>query len=175
MSVTADCDDPTTLLLARKGDIGYWSGETWSKHDDDRRIWCSDIACRMLEEGLVATKPGKYSDYREGIAAATQAAGGQEHDYTDDPHALTAVVAQIRGLRVLQSMAGHGSPDWYTTLNGWDIPEHTLLLRSVCFNTVARVYSGLCQPPWYPDDALWGPQEVAGMQPTATAAGSVRR
>ena len=96
VTVTTDCDDATLLLLARKGDTEYWSGETWANHDEDRRIWCADIACRMLEEGLVAAKDiqtrhdhVKDRDNPEGIAAVMLAAGSQEFDHTDNnPHAL---------------------------------------------------------------------------------------
>ena len=52
-------------------------------------------------------------------------------------------------------MAGN-SPDWWTTLGGHDIPEHTLLVRSACFNAAARAYAGLPRPPWEKSHALWG-------------------
>ena len=54
-TITTDCDDPTLLLLARKGDVAYWSGDTWKKSYNDRRTWAADIAVNMLREGHVAT------------------------------------------------------------------------------------------------------------------------
>ena len=33
VAVTTDCDPPDILFLARKGDVGYWSGNGWVSDD----------------------------------------------------------------------------------------------------------------------------------------------
>ena len=96
VTVTTDCDPPDMMLLTRKGNADYWSGNTWVKHHRDRRLWAADIARRMLEEGHVA-------DDTAAIHAAMSSASSTRYLNTSDrydrvvPHALTAAVAQIRG------------------------------------------------------------------------------
>ena len=138
VTVTTNCDDPTLMLLARKGDGDYWlDGVGWAWHDThkalwpsqrgERRRWCADIARRMLEEGLVAT------DNESGTQAAMNAAGSQKRmvkpvsNSTDTSHVLTAVVAQMRGLRLIESMSPSISHR-ETTFGGYEIPSRTTTL-----------------------------------------------
>ena len=85
VTVTADCDPPDTLLLARKGDIDYWSDNKWAEHYEDRRIWSAEITRQMLQEGLVATG---YEDDTEGIQAAMSAASSQQRSRNPHAHAV---------------------------------------------------------------------------------------
>ena len=168
-TVTSDCDPPDMMLLARKGDAAYWSGNTWFKHYEDRRTWTADIAVNMLTEGLVATG---YSDGDGGIHAAMTAASSprsrtaQAGSNRHGPHALTAVVAQIRGLRLLQSMVGPTADGWWgTTLGGYDVPTESRRLLDACFGAVCSKWLVLPAPPAVdtdPPHVLWGPQRVAG-------------
>ena len=41
-TVTVDCDEPSVLLLAKKGDTDYWGGARkprWSRNNKERRAW----------------------------------------------------------------------------------------------------------------------------------------
>ena len=158
-SVTTDCDDPSVLLLARKDDAGYWSGDTWAEHFDDRRLWSAEICRQMLEEGLVSTgRCGGTTGIREAMLNAGSPNRLDGHVWA---HVLTGVVAQIRGLRLIQSAAPDQAQN--TTFGGAQLPNRSRLFND-CFGTVLRVYRVLPQPPWYPTDAPtpWGPQPEAG-------------
>ena len=168
VSVATDCDDPSLVLLARKGDADYWSGDTWHKHRKDRRVWSADIACRMLEEGFVATGWGADSD---AIRVAMSAASSPKDRIVRfvsgrrrfGPHTLTGVVAQIRGLALLQSMAP--AQGWVTKLGGYDIPKNMRELLKKCSLDTLVMYNSLPKPPWDdtdPSGMPWGPQPVAG-------------
>ena len=160
VTVTVDCDDPAMLLLAKKGDADYWSSSKWAANDHHRRIWCADIVARMLEEGLVATDTGSSV---EGIRTAMKHAGGYERVRDRDPyHDLTAVVALLRGLRLIESMKPSLTGDLWTDamFGGEWLVNQTQLFRT-CFDITGRVYERLHQPPWgY--TVPWGPQPVAG-------------
>ena len=158
VTITADCEPADMLLLARKGDEAYWSGDNWRKHHKDRRTWSADIAVNMLHEGLVATG---YGDVNTGLAAVMSGIGGTRRLTRRSPHALTAVVAQMRALRLIQSMVGL-SFSWETKLGGHIIPHNTTNLLNTCFRDAAYVYERIQRPPWEPDDVPWGPQMVAG-------------
>ena len=159
VTVTCDCDDPSMMMLARKNDAAYWSNNVWSKHLKDRRLWSADIACRMLTEGLVATGRGVYD---RGIQEAMEAASSPRNrrKHKNNVHTLTNAVAQIRGLRFVQSMmpAKHC---YGTTLGGYNVPFNAAGLLNGWFNYVRGVYSRLPRPPW-DDGVAWGPQETAG-------------
>ena len=156
-SIESDRDDRTLILLARKGDPKYWNGNTWAKDHATRRMWCADIAVQMLREGLVDTSYGNGSD---GIQTAmTQAAQQTKRSKKWDPHCLTGTVAQIRGLRLLQSMAP--AEGWDTKLAGLMLPWRTRDLLWECFSTARRVCEMLPQPPWG-DAEPWGQQRTAG-------------
>ena len=147
VTVTVDCDDPTMVLLARKGDREYWSGG-WRTSYRDRRIWAADITARMLEEGLVATW---WGDALDGVTEAMSATTDPTQQQTG-LNALTGTVAQIRGLRLRQSMTD-------TT------PEHPTNYLSRYSAEVLTVYQQLPQPPWdetTPLGGQWGPQPIAG-------------
>ena len=152
------------LLLARKGDVGYWSGERWN-NNEQRSIWSADICRRMLQEGLVATG---YESGADGVCAVMAAACSKNRrHWVDGPHGLSAVVAQIRGLRLLQSMTGL-SPDWETTFGGHKMPYVDGLLDG-CFHDTTLIYQKLTRPPWgtaTPPGTPWGPQTVAGQATT---------
>ena len=141
VTVTVDCDDPAVLLLARKGDAEYWS-VIWHKNNRDRRLWASDITRQMLEEGLVAT------DDSDGVHTAATAASstGSRRATMRGAHALTAVVAQIRGLRLIESTAP--ATGWATKLGGYTIPGAERRLLDSCFSTARYVYRGLPLPSW---------------------------
>ena len=163
VSVTTDCEPPDMMLLARKGDADYWSGNTWVKHHRDRRLWSADITRQMLQEGLIATKTS------DGIQAAMTAASSPAiaqvwapgHDCPsgqDTMHVLTVAVAQIRGLRLIQAMAPGN--DWNIKFGGHTLRFVDRLLIDRFHNAVG-VYKKLPRPPW--DDGVpWGPQTVAG-------------
>ena len=149
------------MLLARKGDVAYWSSDNWTRHRKDRQMWCSDIVADMLTEGLVATG---YSDGNEGISEAAAAASNATTKRHHTPHKLTSGVALIRGLRLLQSMAGD-SPDWRTKLGGHHIPGHIEGLLQAVFTSVNTAYHQLPRPPWWDHGkpgVPWGPQTTAG-------------
>ena len=74
VTVSTDCDVPSLVLLARKGNPEYWNGDIWFNHTKDRRVWSADIVHRMLEEGHVAT--GTLGDGGTGPQVAVDAAGG---------------------------------------------------------------------------------------------------
>ena len=168
-SVTVDCDDPSVMLLALKGNAEYWSSDNWRHNLDQCRLWSAEITRQMLTEGHVATG---YSDVTfghvatddfdgiEGIRAAMVAAVASHIDNgRTGPHVLTYVVAQVRGLRLLQSMA----PDagWSTTLAARTIPKYVVELLDSRFEDTFRVYMKLPRPPWG-DGVEWGPQPTAG-------------
>ena len=163
-SVTMGCDPPDMLLLARKGDVDYWGGPRkprWSQNNKDRRLWCADIARRMLQEGHVATRHG---DGVDGIRAAMTAAGTSEQRervITANPHLLTEAFAKIRGLRLLQSMLPSARS---TVLDGHSTYGDTELLRR-SFTSARVAYRELPQPPWENttlSGVPWGSQEPAG-------------
>ena len=166
VTFTCDCDPPDMMLLARRGDEAYWYGDTWANHNEDRRLWCADIAVNMLNEGYVADTA---SGGAEGIETVMTAAGSLHEDRWELPYKLTAVVAQIRGLRLIQSMAPK-STSWATELGGYDIPKNTSALLMSCFNDTDFVYQTLLHRPPLGDGEDWGPQEVAGHATTNTAA-----
>ena len=117
VTITATCDGPELLFLARKGDAAYWNGDTWSKDHETRRTWCADITLTMLREGAISTG---YGAGVEGAQTAMTAAASQRRPRRGwGPHVLTGTVAQIRGLRVLQSMAP--PKGWTTKLGGFNI------------------------------------------------------
>ena len=154
-TVTTDCDDPSMLLLARKGDVDYWSRDIWTRKRKDRQMWCSDIVRRMLQEGLVA------NDGTEGInTAVTAASSATTGKWREEPHTLTGVVAQIRGLRLLQSMAGH-NPRWWTKFGGHRLPDINNELLGACFRDVYKMYEPMPRPPW-DDQGPWSPVSAAG-------------
>ena len=157
VTITTDCEPPDMMLLNRKGDIGYWSGDIWRKHPD-RRFWCADIAVNMLREGLVATG---YDDSGEGLRAVMSSATSRSERYrSPGRHTLTSIVAKLRALRLLQSMT-NGSKQWRTALGGRRIPGDVVQLTYSCFDAALAVYKILPQPPW-DDDVPWGAQAVAG-------------
>ena len=112
----------------------------------------------MLEEGFVATG---YNDDSAGdtclrcwllVALRYRRESGEQ--------TLTAVVAQIRGLRLLQSLAP--DEDWSTTFGGYQIPaDDTQMLRD-CVINVADVYDRLTRRPPWGDGVPWEAQEIAG-------------
>ena len=163
VTVTTDCDPPDMLLLARKGDAGYWSGNTWSKNKRDRRVWSADITRQMLEEGLVATKTSDGIQAAMNVASSPAVAQvwGPSHDYTsgrDTMNVLSVAVAQIRGLRLVQSMAPPKNGD--IKFGGHTLRFVDRLLIDRFYNAVG-VYSRLPRPPWE-DGMPWGAQDVAG-------------
>ena len=165
VTITTDCDPPEMLLLAKKGDYDYWSGDTWAKDHPNHRLWCADITAGMLREGLVATEDLAGS----GPQTAMSAAGHVHYTPTVGPHGLTAVVAQIRGLRLLQSMAPANV--WKTKLGGYVIPLGIRRLLADSFSDVSRVYNLLRQPLWGDPEqpaTPWGSQAVAGHATTNT-------
>ena len=82
-----------------------------------------------------------------------------EQVWRNSPHVLTGVVAQLRGLRLIQSMAPDQSNA--STLGGYRIPETTGVLVGDRYDDVLAVYNRLPQPPWE-DGVAWGPQPIAG-------------
>ena len=163
VTVATDCDPADMLLLARKGDDNYWSGDNWVNNREDRRIWSADICRRMLEEGLVAPdddattyhQPTNKGAYHAMQAASNPVRGGWE----TSPHVLTGVVAQIRGLRLLQSMMSN--PETGFVFGGTGIPVGLDGLLRARFNNVSREYHLLSPPPW-DNSAPWGSQQVGG-------------
>ena len=115
---TTDCEPPDMLLLAKRGDIGYWSDNRW--HNPQHcKLWSVEITRQMLNEGLVA--PG-VEPIRTAMSAATNP---DNEPWRGAPDALTGVVAQIRGAALLISMAGptpaptqSSGPQWWTTFAG---------------------------------------------------------
>ena len=100
VTITTNCDPPEVMLLARKGDAGYWSDDIWYLNREDRRMWCADITLTMLQQGLISTSPSPGTD--DGVRAAMKAASNQHQPIglgAPWGHSLTEVVAQIRGLR----------------------------------------------------------------------------
>ena len=167
VSVTTNCDDPALVLLARKNNGDYWSGNTWFEHRSDRRVWAADLACRMLEEGFVATGGGAGSNaIRVAMSAAASPQDRIVRNVDGDrfgPYTLTGVIAQIRGLRLIQSMAPPAG--WRTKLGGCDIPTNTRKLLTKCLMDTLVMYNSLPRPPWDitdPPHPPWGPQPTAG-------------
>ena len=166
VSVSTDCDDPTMMLLARKGDAGYWSGNTWSKDHRSRRVWSAEICRRMLEEGLVATSLSDGDPVRTAMLAASsprsRTAGTGLTSIV--PNALTIIVAQIRGLHLIESTAP--ADGWVTKLGGYDIPVQRHGLLFDCYNTAASVYRWLPPPPWVdtnpPGEVPWRRETIMG-------------
>ena len=168
VTITADCDPPDMLLLARKGDIDYWSGDNWLD-DDGVRCWCVDIAVNMLRDGLVATYPTSWDSY--GIECVLQAPlthvlpkqrGG--------PHILSEQVALVRALRLIQSMTAGTSRHWETWLTARRLPREAPKLLTDIADRILCEYDLLPQPPWQ-DGVPWGPQPVAGNATTKTGNG----
>ena len=157
--ITSDCEPADMVLLARKGDAAYWNGDVWCNDHQTRRTWSADIALSMFQQGLISTGSNRYSD---GCHAAVSAAGSPQRTRSAS-HGLIRAVAQIRGLRLLQSMAP--SEGWSTTLGGYQIPRMSNRMLYEHFIDTHRVYQRLVQPPWHytdPPDTPWGPQTVAG-------------
>ena len=157
VSVTTNCEPPDMMLLARKGDEAYWNSNVWSKQSKDRRLWSADITRQMLEEGFVATIDGSRSG---GVHTAMRAASSPKAaGWESSPNVLTGVVAQIRGLRLVQSM--NPADGWNAKFGGHTLRfVDRLLYRG--FVDVYAAYNQLPKPPWEPDGVPWGPQEVAG-------------
>ena len=158
VSVTTNTEDPAMFLLARKGDVDYWSQNRWAKHRKDRQIWTAEITRQMLEQGLVATRQILGDDGTR--TAMTAASTPTDGEWQDGPHTLTGTVAQIRGLRLIQSTApkqSHGSK-----LGGHDINTRVDAMLRDRFAEAAFLYGSLPRPPWEPDGVAWGPQTVAG-------------
>ena len=158
-TITTDCEDPAMVLLARKGDASYWSGNRWTKDHKTRRTWTGDIAVNMLREGLIATHD-EPDDL--GLRTAMNAAASPHRQAAEGVHGLTRVVAQLRGLRVVLSTAP--STGWTTKLGGYKIPSQTNQLLTDRFMDVYKTYETLPQPPWdtAPPSVPWGSQTVAG-------------
>ena len=158
VSVTTNCDPPDMLLLHRKNDVDYWSYEKWCAYRDETLLWTVEIARQMLEEGFVATG---YDDNDAGIRTVmTTAGGGFFSSLSSSRNALSRVVAHIRGLRLLQSMAGH-SPEWRTGFGGRSVPDDVWGSLAERYETVCGVYHWSRRPPWS-SRPQWGPQTVAG-------------
>ena len=148
VTVTVDCDDPSVLLLAKKGDGEYWSFDNWREHKHETRLWTAEITRRMLQEGFVATESSNHRADTEGIATAMVSPISKHYaELVDQPHFLTSVVALLRGLALLQSMAGD-LPGWSTELSGKEVPHNTPGLMLDCFFDVSEVYHRLTKPPW---------------------------
>ena len=158
--ITSGCDDPALMLLARKDDSHYWNGDGWRKDHETCRTWCADIALTMLREGLVSTEPNPV---RDGLSVVMSAASEQPTTVSDPHNALTTAVAQIRGLRLLQSMAP--ADGWVTKLGGYAMPHGISVLLRHRFDDIVHTYMSLHRPPWgdtSPPGVPWGPQLVAG-------------
>ena len=159
--IDTNCDPPDLVLLARKGDVDYLR-DGWRDHPDEHRLWAAEITRQMLEEGLVATR---YDGGMDGPHAAMTAAVNDDIDPERfGRHALTGVVAQIRGLRVLQSLAP-STGDVHTMFAGRAIPISVQHLLNDCFENTLRTYRTLPQPPWTdtdPPGTPWGAQLTAG-------------
>ena len=163
VTITTDCDPPDMLFLARKGDVDYWSAGNWRRRRKDRRTWTADIAVNMLRQGLVSTGYDQFN-YDGGLRAVVDAGGKEKPGYEHRLGAisLTYGVAQIRTLRLLQSMTNN-APRWHTILGGARIPSGVDSLLQQHFESVAELYRRLPQPPWRdPPCVPWGPQTVAG-------------
>ena len=161
VTITSTCDGPELLFLARKGDPKYWNGDTWAKDHKTRRTWCADITLTMLREGAISTG---YGAGVEGAQTAMTAAASQRRPRKGwGAHVLTGTVAQIRGLRVLQSVAPQ--KDWNTKLGGFKLPSEVDDLLCARFDNIVDTYHSLPRPPWNetdPPGTPWGPQPVAG-------------
>ena len=164
VSVVSDCDPPDVLLLARKGDAVYWSGDNWTKHGHDRRTWAAGIAVNMLQEGLIATGYDQSGYDNVGVPAAMYAAASTDdraYDIHHVQHVLTKCVAQLRGLRLIESMRPPDARD--TTLGKYAIPADTRTLLASCFYDTYDMYGRLPRPPWDNSGGVpWGPQPIAG-------------
>ena len=163
VTVTTDCDPPDMVLLARKGDAQYWNGDRWNEDYQTRKLWCADITTEMLREGLVDTAYpdviGGDEPRLGGIQTAMVAASNCRHRPRGGVHVLTGAVAQLRGLRLLQSMAP--AEGWETKLGDYTVPSDIRGLHRDCFVDAAQAYKNLPKPPWA-DGVPWGPQPVAG-------------
>ena len=167
VEVTTDCDDPELLLLAHKGDVGYWSGNNWVKDYRTRQAWTASIAARMLREGHAA------ADDDDGVWVVMSAASSpqQRRSFQSTgrvaPHALTGIVAQISGLRLLQTMAL--ADGWDTTLGGFRLP----MGPRCCWRGVSRTRSECttcCRDRRGPTVCPGGRSRRRGTQQTARAA-----
>ena len=164
VTITTDCDLPHMKLLAKKGDVHYWNGDKWNGDHQTRKLWCADITAQMLQEGLVDTAYpdviGGVQSRCGGIHTAMDAASNNKYRPRGSVHVLTGAVAQLRGLRLLQSMA----PDdgWETKLGNHTVPTGIRELQRMCFVDAAQAYKKLPRPPWE-DGVPWGPQYVAGL------------
>ena len=68
VTVTADCDPPDMMLLARKGDRDYWKRDKWTRSPQRRPdVDRGDLHDGCLQEGFVATG---YDDNNAGIQTA---------------------------------------------------------------------------------------------------------
>ena len=150
-------------------------GKTWCKDNKTRRIWAAGIAAEMLNEGFVGVGDGDAGDgirtamaaaashtkrdpsywqpdvrYRDGTTSTTKVSYG--------PHTLTGVVAQIRGLRLLQSMAPVDGGS--LTFGGHQLRSgaERILLR--CFEDAATMYEHLRRG--FTQGPDWGPQTPTG-------------
>ena len=147
VTVTTDCDPPEMLLLARKADTEYWSGDNWTEDHQAQQLWCSAIAAQMIEEGLVCVANS------DGIAAAMAAASsplprkpsGSMFAKADNPHTFTEIVAQIRGLRLICSTAS--SDAFNTVLGGHSIPVGSWRMLTKCFEDTFDAWKLLNPPP----------------------------
>ena len=144
--VTTNCEPPDMLLLARKGDAEYWSNGRWWDHPAEVRLWSAEIIRQMLQDGLVST-----IDTAAAARDAIHAASSPEYEpWRFTPHVLTGAVAQIRGLRLIQSMAPQSS-SWETTFGGHRVENsqhgQDVLLRNR-YRGLHDVYAALPQPPW---------------------------
>ena len=95
-------------------------------------MWCAEIVRQMSEEGLVACDV-------EAIQTAMTAAGDPQELTRETPHFVSVVIAQIRGLRLIESMASQ-SHRWSTKFGGRDIPQETSDLMAGWFNVVCNMY-----------------------------------
>ena len=163
VTISTGCDPADMLLLTKKGDPRYWNDTNWVNDLSTRKMWCADITAQMLSEGLVDVAytgtEGGVENQSGGVSTAMNAVSSNQRFIASGPHVLTGMVAPIRGLRLLQSMA----PDdgWRTRLGGINIPTETRMLLYCCYVNAAREYSTLPKPPWY-DGVAWKVQTVAG-------------
>ena len=156
-AITTDCDPPDMLLLARKGDVDYWSEDNWRKNHNDRKLWCADIAVNMLREGLISTGHETGVDGLRSVVSATNSVNSLPRWGF---HVLTSAVAQIRAVRFLQSMTNR-SERWRTHFGGTVIPGGVNVLMRERFEQAFSVYKCLRRPPWT-HGMPWGQQDVAG-------------
>ena len=146
ITVTTDTDDPALWKLARKGDTDYWTHQYWND-DEGRRMWTADIVARMLEEGLIAV-----DEYGPGIgmdAAITAMPSHEEDSAKYGSHAVTATIARIRGLRLIQELVPNTFDDaaMYGLFNR-NNPDTDAARGELLVKTRGHVYSQFDRPPW---------------------------